>query len=252
MAYPATPTRFIEVTGWIRRVSVSWKRPEGCRIEAAYCSERRTVEEHDGDPPADGDRFTDVDVPWPPTDCDDCGKPRETGMDCHARSYVQLRFSTASGRPEPGDLFYAPQWPYEFGMGARPNDHEPHDGCEECADGPVPAGPMACGDVFYARSADEPEDAPRRIATRYWHNCDGRHLLCVLPNGHVWDIDGRANNCGLPEDRLHRCWVRSGDPTSSPPTVHVTKDGYTCDAGAGSIAASDYHGFLHAGVLTAG
>lgn len=84
-----------------------------------------------------------------------------------------------------------------------------------------------------------------------WTNCDGRHLMVVLPNGHEWDVDGRANNCGLPDDTTHRCWVRVGDP-DHPETLHVSKDGETCAAGAGSIAAGDYHGFLTHGVLSSG
>lgn len=81
-----------------------------------------------------------------------------------------------------------------------------------------------------------------------WTNCDGRHLHGVLPNGHYWDIDARAANCGSPTDSTHRCWVRHGEP----PTVHVDKYGHTCTAGAGSIIGGDYHGFLHQGVFTAG
>ena len=70
----------------------------------------------------------------------------------------------------------------------------------------------------------------------------------ILPNGVPWDIDSRASNCAKKQDRLHRCWVRIGEP----PNVTVQKGGNTCPAGAGSIAAADYHGFLRSGVLTAG
>jgi hypothetical protein len=80
-----------------------------------------------------------------------------------------------------------------------------------------------------------------------WTNCDGRHLHAVLPNGHPWDIDSRASNCTLPEDTVHRCWVRTGDP----PAITVGKGGNTCGAGAGSISAGDYHGFLTDGAFTA-
>lgn len=82
----------------------------------------------------------------------------------------------------------------------------------------------------------------------HWDNCDGRHLHAMLPNGAYWDIDGRANNCTLPDDRTHRCWVRDGEP----PAVTAGKAGHTCSAGAGSILAGDYHGFLRDGVFTAG
>lgn len=73
-----------------------------------------------------------------------------------------------------------------------------------------------------------------------WTNCDGLHLLAVLPSGEVFDLDGRASNCTKPEDTLHRCWVRHGDP----PRVTVDKSGLTCGAGGGSIASPGYHGFL--------
>lgn len=81
---------------------------------------------------------------------------------------------------------------------------------------------------------------------RHWDNCAGQHLHVVLPNGFTWDIDSRASNCTLPNDRLHRCWVRTGEP----PRVTVGKSGVTCSTGAGSIQAGDYHGFLRNGQLT--
>ena len=79
-----------------------------------------------------------------------------------------------------------------------------------------------------------------------WDNCDGKHLHAVCPNGRHWVVDQRASNCGRPDDKTHRCWVRHGDPEEGEP-VHVDKNGDTCAAGAGSILAGDYHGFLHNG-----
>jgi hypothetical protein len=76
---------------------------------------------------------------------------------------------------------------------------------------------------------------------------DGRTLYCVLPDGHTWGIDGSANNCTLPNDKVHRCWVRHGRPEDG--TLHVDKNGNTCAAGAGSIKTSKWHGFLHHGEL---
>jgi len=68
----------------------------------------------------------------------------------------------------------------------------------------------------------------------------------ILPNGIPWDIDSRAGNCALKDDRLHRCWVRTGEP----PDVTVGKSGGpTCAAGAGSIQGGDWHGFLRNGEL---
>lgn len=77
---------------------------------------------------------------------------------------------------------------------------------------------------------------------------DGRCLCVILPNGREWNIDSRAANCTRRDDDVHQCWVRHGEP----PNLTVDKNGDTCAAGAGSIMAGDYHGFLQAGVLTAG
>lgn len=74
--------------------------------------------------------------------------------------------------------------------------------------------------------------------------CD-RHLAVVTPDGHWWDVDSRAKNCTLPNDKTHRCWVRHGEP----PNVTVDKAGATCSAGAGSIQTPDWHGFLRDGQL---
>lgn len=134
-----------------------------------------------------------------------------------------------------------------------------HGSCEGCGE-PIP---WHTGDVYgssrNSRVWDTPSGVPEAGCLFWtddyeghclsgWSNCDGRHLHAVLPNGHAWDIDSRANNCGSPDDRTHRCWVRHGEP----PAVHVDKAGFTCSAGAGSIAAGDYHGFLHHGQFTAG
>lgn len=81
----------------------------------------------------------------------------------------------------------------------------------------------------------------------WWGNCDGRHLICMVPDGHGgtfrWNIDGRASNCSLPANMTHRCWRRHGDPSKG--ECHVDKVGLTCTAGAGSIAVGGYHAFLH-------
>lgn len=76
---------------------------------------------------------------------------------------------------------------------------------------------------------------------------DGRCLVVKTPGGE-WVIDSRANNCTLPEDNTHRCWVRHGRPEDG--TLHVDKNGLTCAAGAGYIIVGNYHGFLHNGFLT--
>jgi hypothetical protein len=77
---------------------------------------------------------------------------------------------------------------------------------------------------------------------------DGIRLTVILPNGHPWQVDGPASNCTKPGDKVHKCWVRHGDPRAA--NLTVDKNGNTCAAGAGSIQAGDYHGFLRNGVLT--
>lgn len=81
----------------------------------------------------------------------------------------------------------------------------------------------------------------------WWHGPDGRVLMCRTPGGD-WNIDSRASNCTLRDDNEHRCWVRHGDPRN-PPSLTVDKNGLTCAAGAGSIQAGSFHGFLRDGVL---
>lgn len=76
---------------------------------------------------------------------------------------------------------------------------------------------------------------------------DGISLVVKLPNGNDWLVDGRASNCTLPNDDVHKCWIRHGDPRTG--NVHVDKQGNTCSAGAGSILSGNYHGFLHNGYL---
>ena len=73
---------------------------------------------------------------------------------------------------------------------------------------------------------------------------DGHCLMCMTPGGE-WAIDSRASNCTLPDDNIHKCWVRHGEV----PNITVDKQGNTCAAGAGSIMAGSYHGFLTDGFL---
>ncbi len=81
-----------------------------------------------------------------------------------------------------------------------------------------------------------------------WDNPEPRSLEIFLPNKRVWSLDMRASNCGKPNDRFHRCWIRHGDPEKD--KIHVDKNGLTCKtSGAGSIKIENYHGFLHHGNL---
>lgn len=102
--------------------------------------------------------------------------------------------------------------------------------------GSAPAPPGACWDALWLPAS--------------WCGPDGIALMVRCPNGRDWHVDGCANNCTMPDDHLHKCWIRHGDPREC--NVTVDKNGVTCAAGAGSIQAGDYHGFLQAGVLTAG
>lgn len=77
-----------------------------------------------------------------------------------------------------------------------------------------------------------------------WCGDDGRAIICRVPNGHDWQIDGPASNCTRPNDS-HHCWVRHGVP----PNLTVDKNGNTCAAGAGSILTKTWHGFLRNGYL---
>jgi len=80
-----------------------------------------------------------------------------------------------------------------------------------------------------------------------WDNQDTPPLVVKTPGGD-WVIDSRASNCTMKDDKLHRCWVRHGEP----PIITVDKSGNTCAAGAGSIMCGSYHGFLRDGHLTDG
>lgn len=94
---------------------------------------------------------------------------------------------------------------------------------------------------------------PGACIDAWWHSRkgpDGRALQVVLPDRSPWLIDQRASNCTMPDDNTHRCWVRHGRPEDG--TLHVDKNGHTCQAGAGSIVSGNYHGFLHNGFLTDG
>jgi len=107
----------------------------------------------------------------------------------------------------------------------------------------TPAGDSQVGDVYFTPCSGHCS----------WDNCDGQHLICLCPGTkdwpHPWQIDGRASNCMMPDERTHRCWVRHGDPRV-PGELHVDKAGHTCAAGAGSIQIpGGWHGHLHHGEL---
>jgi hypothetical protein len=99
---------------------------------------------------------------------------------------------------------------------------------------------------------DAPDSAPvGAMWDAYWmpespefRGPDGRSLTVKTPGGD-WNIDSRASNCTMPDDKVHKCWVRHGEV----PNITVDKAGETCGAGAGSILCGSYHGFLINGEL---
>lgn len=101
-------------------------------------------------------------------------------------------------------------------------------------------------------AVDAPPAPPGASWDAWWMHSsrpDKIYLMVRLPNGHDWAVDSQASNCTR-KGETHECWVRHGAPRDC--RVTVDKDGDTCAAGAGSIQAGDYHGFLRNGVLTAG
>ncbi|HNB62602.1 MAG TPA: hypothetical protein PLC60_08405 [Saprospiraceae bacterium] len=105
----------------------------------------------------------------------------------------------------------------------------------------TPSGSLEPGCLYWAPWL--PEDF-------IWENHKGPHLYAVCPDGGHWNIDGRASNCTMHNERTHRCWVRHGEP----PNITVDKNGHTCQAGGGSIISNGngYHGHLQNGWFTAG
>src|ERR1051326_3854087 len=71
--------------------------------------------------------------------------------------------------------------------------------------GNAPVGAMWYADWMIGRVKDDP-------GWRWWRGPDGRCLVVRLPGGHDWLVDGRCSNCTLPEDNVHKCWVRHGVP----------------------------------------
>lgn len=78
-----------------------------------------------------------------------------------------------------------------------------------------------------------------------WKGADGKSITVRIPGNHDWNIDLRANNCTLPDDKIHKCWCRHGEV----PNITVDKNGNTCSAGGGSILTPSWHGYLRDGYL---
>ncbi len=80
----------------------------------------------------------------------------------------------------------------------------------------------------------------------YRTGSDGQSLFVMTPTG-PWFMDDRTSNCTRPDDHEHRCWVRTGSAAKG--TLHVTKNGDTCESGAGCIRCDGYHARLVNGRL---
>lgn len=101
------------------------------------------------------------------------------------------------------------------------------------------------GAMWFATWFMNDEVPPRNFVSGGWTNNFEPSLIVRTPGGD-WDVDSRAGNCTMKEDKLHRCWCRHGVA----PNVTVDKNGRTCAAGGGSIICGNYHGFLQNGHLT--
>lgn len=71
----------------------------------------------------------------------------------------------------------------------------------------------------------------------------GSCLMLMTPGG-PFNLDGRAPDCSLPNDMVHRCYRRKGRP----PNITLGKGRPTCGANE-IISVGDYRGFLWDGEL---
>lgn len=145
----------------------------------------------------------------------------------------------------------------DWKLGGKPEDYKPEDWGTKCNDCGIPV-PENQTNLNYQVHQKRLYDTPSGLLepgclywvtwlpkTNFWDNHEGDYLHAILPNGYPWNIDGRASNCTMPKDRLHRCWRKHGEL----PNIHVDKNGLTCRTGS-SIAVKGYHGFLHNGRFT--
>jgi hypothetical protein len=134
-----------------------------------------------------------------------------------------------------------PRWPAACDCGRVFGEGDPH---QEWSESLYRRGDT--GELITLRHAPDGAMWDATWMPEIWRGPDGRALMVKCPGGHEWHIDGRASNCTMPGDNVHKCWVRHGEP----PVITVDKNGPTCAAGAGSIVAGDYHGFLQNGQFT--
>lgn len=160
------------------------------------------------------------------------GKHHTAGVPCSEEQFAARPFGSSVERPT-----HCEKCGYAFtdagsfkGGGSKRVYHRVDTGEEVDL---VTAPPGAMWDAFW-------------LVGHYAPTEDGRVIMVKCPGGGEWCIDGRASNCTMPNDKVHHCWVRHGEP----PNLTVDKNGATCNAGAGSIISGNYHGFLRDGQFT--
>lgn len=179
-----------------------------------------------------------------------------------ARWVYKCREETAAPCPSSPDGVHAAQTIYQ--PGEKP-DSSMYQACpRSCACGHVFGQALgiryADGEPVYRRLDNPAEEIigalppgacyvaePSEYNGWKYAGADGLNVVCVLPNGHHWYIDSRCSNCTMPNDNIHRCWVRHG--TVGDTNLHVDKNGHTCRAGGGSIRSGDFHGRLQNGII---
>lgn len=221
--YAATPTYWLEPTD---TVAVGLRRyahgdQSGFTCQSGYHSALVFTGEAEARFNSNSERRTLAEPPSTPRD--DPRWPTHCGRGCG------YRFTDDDEWQDWSELIYR-----RTDTGERVTLREPR---PDAVNAPSSAPPGACWDAWWMPQG--------------WRGPDGIALMVRCPNGHDWHVDGRASNCTMPDDNIHKCWVRHGDPREC--RVTVDKNGATCAAGAGSIqAGDDYHGFLIDGVFTAG
>lgn len=220
--YPATPTYWLEPAGRVAVGLRHYSRGDwsGFTCQGGYHSALVFTGEAEARFTGEGERRTLTAPPSVPHE--DPRWPTNCGHGCG------YEFTTEDERQDWQELIYQ-----RTDTGELVTLREPR---PDAVNAPTSAPPGASWDAWWM-----PDWGQGR---------DGIALMVRCPNGRDWHVDGRASNCTMPDDRVHKCWVRHGDPRGC--HLNVDKNGVTCGAGAGSIQADDYHGFLAGGVLTAG
>lgn len=158
---------------------------------------------------------------------------------------------------DPGETKYGithddPRWPTHCACGMKFEDDVPKQVFDEDLYRKV-----GTDELFTIRNAPHGAMWYAEHYGKYPHYCgpDGKALIVKCWANHDWHVDGKASNCTMPDDNVHKCWVRHGDPRTG--NITVDKNGHTCQAGGGSIwvnmhgndPSKQWHGFLRNGRL---